>query len=58
MYFSVALFVIPFIGGALNSLLVYTEAPYAAYFILAIPVELLWRKYVERIYPLQLQALL
>ena len=53
-----ALFVIPFIGGALNSLLVYTEAPYAAYFILAIPVELLWRKYVERIYPLQLQALL
>lgn len=53
-----ALFVIPFIGGALNSLLVYTEAPYAAYFILAIPVELLWRKYIEQTYLSQLQALL
>ena len=49
---------IPYISGALNSLLVYMEAPFVAYFILAIPAELLWRKYVEQTYLSQLQALL
>lgn len=58
IYFSVALSMIPYISGALNSLLVYTEAPFAAYFILAIPAELLWRKYIEQTYLSQLQALM
>lgn len=58
IYSSVALSTIPYISGALNSLLVYTEAPFTAYFILAIPAELLWWKYIEQTYLSQLQALL